>query len=68
MFGSKERPYSGRVLISFWRDYDNKNFNFFLECKRIGLHHFCSFWLFSKFDNLANQLKFKCDVWWGIFF
>ena len=25
MLGSKEEPYPGRVLISFWCDYDNKN-------------------------------------------
>ena len=25
MLGSKEEPYPGRVLISFWSDYDNKN-------------------------------------------
>ena len=24
MFSSKEEPYSGCVLISFWCDYDNK--------------------------------------------
>ena len=28
MFGLKERPYPGRVLISFWCDSDNKNFAF----------------------------------------
>ena len=28
MLGSKEEPYPGRVLISFWCDYDNKNLNF----------------------------------------
>ena len=25
MLGSMEEPYPGRVLISFWCDYDNKN-------------------------------------------
>ena len=29
MFGLKERPYPGRVLISFWFDYDTRNFYFF---------------------------------------
>ena len=29
MFGLKERPHPGRVLISFWCDYDNKNLYFF---------------------------------------
>ena len=28
MLGSKEEPYPGRVLISFWCDYDNKNLYF----------------------------------------
>ena len=27
MLGSKEEPYPGRVLISFWCDYDNNNFS-----------------------------------------
>ena len=26
MFGVRERPYPGRVLISFWCDSDNNNF------------------------------------------
>ena len=28
MFGLKERPYSTHVLISFWCDSDNKNYDF----------------------------------------
>ena len=28
MFGSKERPYPGLELKSFWCDSDNKNFTF----------------------------------------
>ena len=28
MFGLKERPYPAHVLISFWCDSDNKNFDF----------------------------------------
>ena len=28
MLDSSEEPYNGRVLISFWCDYDNKNLNF----------------------------------------
>ena len=28
MLGSKEEPYPGRVRISFWCDYDNKNLYF----------------------------------------
>ena len=34
MFGSKGEPYPGRVLISFWCDYDNKNF--FLRFRFLG--------------------------------
>ena len=30
MFGLKERPYPALVLISFWCDSDNKNFDFFM--------------------------------------
>ena len=29
MFGLTERPYSAHVLISFWYDSDNKNYDFF---------------------------------------
>ena len=28
MFGLRERPYSAHVVISFWCDSDNKNYNF----------------------------------------
>ena len=28
MFALKERPYSAHVLISFWCDSDNKNYDF----------------------------------------
>ena len=28
IFGLKERPYSAHVLISFWCDSDNKNYDF----------------------------------------
>ena len=28
MFGLNERPYSAHVLISFWCDSDNKNYDF----------------------------------------
>ena len=30
MLGSKEEPHPGRVLISVWCDYDNKNLYFFM--------------------------------------
>ena len=29
LFGSKEEPYPGRVLISLWCAYNNKNLYFF---------------------------------------
>ena len=29
MLGSEEEPYPGRMLVSFWCDYDNKNLHFF---------------------------------------
>ena len=56
MFGLKVRPYSAHVLISFWCDSDNKNFAFFRFQNFSG--HFssfqlCSFWLSSKFGNIA---------------
>ena len=31
MFGLTERPYPEHVLICFWCDSDNKNFDFFLH-------------------------------------
>ena len=30
MFGLKERPYPGHLLIFFWCDFDNKNFDFLM--------------------------------------
>ena len=42
MLGSKEEPYPGRVLISFWCDYDNKNLYFF------------KFYDFSRYFSFAN--------------
>ena len=51
MIGSKEKPYPGRVLISFLCDYDNKNLYIQLKLQ------FCSFWLLSKFGNIVIQLK-----------
>ena len=53
MFGSKEEPYPGCVLISFWCDYDNKNFLGFQL-----IFQFCSFSLLSKFGIVVIQLKF----------
>ena len=40
MFGSKERPYSEHVLISFWCDSDNKNYDFFTFQIFIGYFSF----------------------------
>ena len=55
MFGLKERPYSAHVMISILCDSDNKNFAFrileFLEF--LGTFQFCSFWLSSKFGDIA---------------
>ena len=48
MIGSKEKPYPGRVLISFLCDYDNKNL--YIQLK----FQFCSFWLLSKFGNIVR--------------
>ena len=43
MFGLKERPYPGRVLISFWCDSDNKNFDFFTFYNFSGYLSFAHF-------------------------
>ena len=58
MFGLKERPYSAHVLISFWCDSDNKNFDFFYVPVFYLIFQFCSFWLLSKFGSMVIQLKF----------
>ena len=56
MLGSKEEPYPGRVLISFWCDYDNKNLSF-LRFRIYLIFKFRSFGLLSKFGNIVIQLK-----------
>ena len=53
MFGLRERPHPGRVLISFWCHSDNKNFDFFAIQNFLRIFQFCSFWLSSKFVHLA---------------
>ena len=49
MFGLKERPYSAHVLISFWCDSDNKNYDFFTFQNFSG---FFSFVYFGYHQNL----------------
>ena len=43
MLGPKKESYTGRVLISFWCDYDNKNLYFF------------TFLDFSSYFSLAHS-------------
>ena len=50
MFGLKGRPYSARVLISFWCDSDNKNYDFF------ALQNFSGFFSFVHFGCHQNLL------------
>ena len=59
MLGSKEEPYPGHVLISFWCVYDNKNFYFFYVLGFQQIFQFCSFWLLSKFGNII-VIQLKC--------
>ena len=56
MFGLMERPYPAHVLISFWCDSDNKNFDFFHVSEFYRMFQFCSFWLSSKFGNSYTPL------------
>ena len=53
----KGRTLPGRVLISFWCDYNNKNLYFFYVLGFQMIFQFCSFWLLSKFGNIVIQLK-----------
>ena len=48
MFGLKERPYTAHVLISFWCDSDNKNFDFFT------FHNFSGYFSFVHFGYHQN--------------
>ena len=43
MFGLKERPYPAHVLISFWCDADNNNFDFFTFQNLSGYFRFVYF-------------------------
>ena len=56
MFGSKEECYPGRVLISFWCNSDNKNFDFFYVSEFLQIFHFRSFWLPSKLEYSYTPL------------
>ena len=50
MFGLKERPYSAHVLISFWCDSDNKNYEIF------AFQNFSGFFSFVHFGYHLNLL------------
>ena len=50
MFGLKERSYPAHVLISFWCDSDNKNFDFF------KFQNFCGYFSFAHFGYHQNLL------------
>ena len=50
MFGLMERPYSAHVLISFWCDSDNKNYDFFT------FQNFSGFFSFVHFGYHPNLL------------
>ena len=51
MLGSKEEPYPGLVLISFWCYYDNKNLYFFT------FYDFSSYFSFAHFGYYQNLVK-----------
>ena len=48
VFGLIERPYPGRVLISFWCDSGNKNFIIFM------LQYFSGYFSFALFGYHQN--------------
>ena len=50
MSGLKEGPYSAHVLISFWCDSDNKNYDFFTFQNFRG---YFSFVHFGYYQNLV---------------
>ena len=50
MFSLKERPYSARVVISFWCDSDNNNYYFFT------FQNFSGYFSFVHFDYYQNLL------------
>ena len=55
MFGLKERPYSAHVLISFWCDSDNKNFDFFT---------FQNFSRYFSFVHFGYHYKYLQYAYW----
>ena len=61
MFGGKERAYSGRVLISFWCDSANKNFDF-LRFRNIAMQ--LKFYLSCM---LAGPEKFVWRIYYYFF-
>ena len=50
MFDLKERPYSAHVVVSFWCDSDNKNYDFFT------LQNFSGYFSFVYFGYYQNLL------------
>ena len=48
MFGLEERPYPAQVLISFWCDSGNKNFDF------LTFQNFCGYFSFIHFGYHQN--------------
>ena len=52
MFGLKKRSYPAHVLISFWRDSDNKNFDIFTFQNLSMLSGYFSFVRFGYDQNL----------------
>ena len=56
MLGSKEEPYPGRVLISFWCDYYNKNL-YYLRFRILPDFSVLLILAITKFGNIVIQLK-----------
>ena len=56
MFALKERPYSAHVLISFWCDSDNKNFDFF-TFQNFRYRYRDEILVFLIFDMVVNNSK-----------
>ena len=50
IFNLKERPYSTHVVISFWCDSDNKNYDFF------KFQYFNGYFSFVHFGYYQNWL------------
>ena len=73
MFGLKERPYSAHVLISFWCDSDNKNYDFFAFQNFSGYFSFVHFgyhlnlviYLYTP-DRIISKFLQYAYLPWGI--